>query len=139
MFRISSQRLVATTVAALVAAHAVAQEDLTLPPRILDPGRPSQARLADPPESASELQEAASEPLQEIVVTGNDNPWRLPDLGSEWRARQAEQEPTGRIRVDVFPLWNPEAERPERDLLPLNSELRRVGFIEVFRVRFGRR
>lgn len=123
----------------LVAARAFAQEDLTLPPRILDAARPREARLAEPPERPPEPSEPNAAPLQEIVVKGDDNPWRLPDLGSEWRAREAEQRPTGRIRVNMFPLWDPEAERPERDLLPLNSELRRVGFIEVFRIRFGRR
>jgi len=130
MFRIFER---VASAAALVAAagSGLAQEDLTLPPRILDSAPASQARLADGP---------AREPtdIEEIVVTGDDNPWRLPDLGSEWRARMAEQPPEGRIAVDAFPLWDPEAERPMRDLFPVGNE-QRVGFIEVFRIRFGRR
>jgi hypothetical protein len=133
MSRKSSSGIAAVTVAFLAATFAVAQEDLTLPPKIVDVGRPGQARLADPPVPAAK-------PPEEIVVKGTDNPWRLPDLGSAWRAEHdTETRATSRMRMDLFPLWDPEAARPERDLLPLNSELRRVGFIEVFRVRFGRR
>jgi hypothetical protein len=132
MSRKSNRRSAAAFALAASAAIAAAQEDLTLPPKIVDVESPGQARLADPPAPAAN-------PPAEIVVTGNENPWRLPDLGSEWRVQhEAEQRRTGRMRVDLFPLWDPEDQRPERDLLPLNSEQRRVGFVEVFRIRFGR-
>jgi hypothetical protein len=139
MSRISDRWLTATALAVLAPTLAGAQEDLTLPPRILDSPRPPQARLADPPAAATDSDEPEPDALQEIVVKGDENPWRLPDLGSEWRAREAERRPTGRINAEAFPLWDPEADRIERELLPLNSELRRVGFIQVFRIRFGRR
>ena len=108
------------------------QEDLTLPPRILDATRPAQAELATP-------RRAPEDTVEEIIVRGDDNPWRLPDLGSEWRRREAEERHDGRIAADLLPLWDPEAEQPYRELFPVNSEMQRVGFIELFRVRFGRR
>ena len=119
--------------AVFAAAGAAAQEDLTLPPRIVDvPGSASGV-------VATEVAATSSETLEEIVVTGDDNPWRLPDLGSAWREREESQEETGRIRAEVFPLWNPEAEQPAPDLSPISTEMQRVGFIEIFRIRFGGR
>jgi hypothetical protein len=120
-------------IAFFAAAVGVAQEDLTSPPRILDTPRPAEARLAAGPGTSTDEQT-----IEEIIVTGDDNPWRLPDLGSEWRAREAERRPQERIRAEVFPLWNPEVPQPARDLFPVINEMR-VGFIEVFRVRFGGR
>jgi len=110
---------------------AAAQEDLTLPPRIVD-APPSAARLAPPPEPA---REAA---IEEVLVV-RENPWRLPDLGSEWRAQHEDIPEPGRITASFFPLYDPEAEVPMYNLFPVNRELMRPGFIEIFRVRFGRR
>ena len=112
-------------------AFAQADEDeLALPPRI--DNVPSQARLADPPEDRVDM-------IEEVIVT-NENPWRLPDLGSTWRARQNQAEELGRIRANFMPLYDPDD--PAASLAPLfpaNREMQRVGFIQLFRVRFGGR
>jgi len=115
---------------ALVAAGAAAQQDeLTLPPR-LEPG-PGEARLEPPdPEKAPAL--------EEIVVIGGSQ-WRLPDLGSSWRAEHEEEADHGRINVSFLPLYDPENADPNVDLFPRDREMRRVGFIEVFKIRFGGR
>lgn len=116
-----------------VPAGSVAQEDediLTLPPRI--DNVPSQARLAAAPENRVDT-------IEEVIVT-NENPWRLPDLGSAWRVRQAQDLDQGRIRANFMPLYDPDD--PASSLAPLfpaNREMQRVGFIQLFRVRFGGR
>lgn len=115
---------------ALVAAGVGAQEnELVLPPR-LEPG-PGEARLEPPdPEKAPAL--------EEIVVIGGSE-WRLPDLGSSWRAEHEDEEDHGRIDVSFLPLYDPENADPNVDLFPRDREMRRVGFIEVFKIRFGGR
>ena len=76
--------------------------------------------------------------MEEVLVV-RENPWRLPDLGSDWRATREDIPKTGRITARFLPLYDPEAEQPIRNLFPVNRELERTGFIEVFRVRFGGR
>jgi hypothetical protein len=107
-------------------------EALTLPPR-LDEAASPKTRFEPPAEAARD------EAMEEVLVV-RENPWRLPDLGSEWRARHDEGElDTGRISADFMPLYDPEAVLPFQDYFPLNQEMQRVGYIEVFRIRFGRR
>jgi hypothetical protein len=114
-----------------------AQEDLTEPPRITD--TPSSLSPAESLGVAPTPDEDRQEQLEEIIVV-RENRWRLPDLGSDWRSRQEAEPDTGRIEVDFLPLFDPETEQdPFGDYFPLNRELARVGYIEVFRVRFGRR
>jgi hypothetical protein len=90
---------------------------------------PNAAQLAPLPDERNDAPE-------EIVVIGQG--WRLPDLGSEWRARQQEAARSGRFSATALPLYDPS--RP-----PLHSETftsgeqRRHGYIELFRLRFGRR
>lgn len=117
--------------AGAASAQEAGEEPLTLPPRI--DGTPLEARLEPPPPSRRQ-------PMDEIVVTGG-NPWRLPDLGSAWRVRQADEaaEPA-RIEARLFPLYDPEDPTfYAPDDWAINREIRRVGFIELFRVRFGSR
>lgn len=118
----------------LAAAAAFAQDDedeLALPPRI--DTAPSQARLADPPEDRVDT-------IEEVIVTTDDNPWRLPDLGSTWRAQQSQAEELGRIRANFMPLYDPDDPASSLEpLFPANREMQRVGFIQLFRVRFGGR
>ncbi len=64
--------------------------------------------------------------------------WRLPDLGSQWRARQKEAASEGRFSMTVLPLYDP-AKPPLRSELFSSPEQRRHGYIELFRFRFGRR
>lgn len=117
----------------LGASHAVAaQDDLTVPPRITDTP-PAETRLTLPNHADQE------EAMEEVIVV-RENPWRLPDLGSEWRARAAAVPDTSRISADFLPLYDPEAPQPLiRDFFPVNTEMQRVGFIELIRLRFGER
>lgn len=91
---------------------------------------PDRARLAPLPE------ERAGE-TEEIIVLGGDG-WRLPDLGSAWREEQAAEQP-GRIQTTLLPLYDPENPTVRPDLFLLNREVSRIGYIDLFRVRFGRR
>jgi hypothetical protein len=128
---------------ALASAGAVAsaQDDLTLPPRLDEApvaapaaDRPGTARLAARPE-------ARGDTLEEVVVVG-EKPWRmpdLPDLGSDWRQAHAQQEKTGRIRADFLHIYDPERPTTGADLFLANREIQRVGFIDLFRIRFGGR
>jgi hypothetical protein len=105
-------------------------DDLVRPPRIDE--APHAARLA--PRRAER-----DEALEEVVVIGGSE-WRLPDLGSTWRAKREAEAEASRIEATLFPLYDPENNwRLETNLFPVNRELTRVGFIELFRVRFGRR
>jgi hypothetical protein len=116
------------TVLALAAAAAAAQEsDLTLPPRI-DAG-PRSTALAAPPAGRSDS-------LDEVIVVAGGE-WRLPDLGSEWRARAADEEAAQRIDIAFLPLYDPERDPIDYDPFRMNREIQRVGFIELFRVEFG--
>jgi hypothetical protein len=90
---------------------------------------PNSARLAPLPE------ERGDEP-EEIIVIGQG--WRLPDLGSEWRARQKEAADEGRLTATALPLYDP-AEPPLHTEAFRSPEQRRHGYIELFRLRFGPR
>jgi hypothetical protein len=91
---------------------------------------PSPARLAPLPEERGDA-------IDEIVVVGEG--WRLPDLGSDWRAKQEAQARQERLNAVWFPLYDPARPplRPERWLA--TGEERRHGYIDIFRLRFGRR
>lgn len=136
-----------------IAAQSV---DPPLPPRILDPPAPrapaptpaverDELRVAlpsigvrRPPNAArlAPLPEERNDEPEEIIVIGQG--WRLPDLGSEWRARQKEAENAGRFTATVLPLYDP-AEPPLHSDFFTSGEQRRHGYIELFRLRFGRR
>jgi hypothetical protein len=90
---------------------------------------PNAARLAPLPG------ERGDEP-EEIIVIGQG--WRLPDLGSEWRARQKEADREGRFNATFLPLYDP-AKPPLHSDVFSTPEQRRHGYIELFRLRFGRR
>lgn len=113
------------------APPAVRERPLELPAVMLPDGRrpPNAARLAPLPEERND------EP-EEIIVIGQG--WRLPDLGSEWRARQKETANEGRFSATVLPLYDP-AQPPLHTEAFMSREQRRHGYIELFRLRFGRR
>jgi hypothetical protein len=90
---------------------------------------PNAARLAPLPG------ERGDEP-EEIIVIGQG--WRLPDLGSEWRQRQKEADREGRFNATFLPLYDP-AKPPLHSDVFSTPEQRRHGYIELFRLRFGRR
>ena len=117
---------------AVTPARPPANADAPVPvvaPSIVQRRPPNAARLAPLPE------ERGDEP-EEIVVIGQG--WRLPDLGSEWRARQEEAERSGRFTATALPLYDP-GEPPVHTEAFRAPEQRRHGYIELFRLRFGRR
>jgi hypothetical protein len=153
----SAERLLGVSLAALGAAFALAAQsaDPPLAPRILDPPaprtpapaiEPDQLRVTlpsggggrRPPHAArlAPLPEQRSDEPEEIIVIGQG--WRLPDLGSEWRARQKEAANIGRFSATALPLYDP-AEPPLHSDFFTSAEQRRHGYIELFRLRFGRR
>jgi hypothetical protein len=113
------------------AAPGAGEPALDLPAVTLPDGRrpPNAARLAPLPGERND------EP-EEIIVIGQG--WRLPDLGSEWRARQKEAESDGRFSATALPLYDP-AEPPLHSDAFMSREQRRHGYIELFRLRFGPR
>ena len=99
---------------------------------------PSVGATQRPPNAArlAPLPSERNDGTEEIVVIGQG--WRLPDLGSEWRARQLEAERSGRFTTTMLPLFDP-AKPPLRTDFFTTGEQRRHGTIELFRLRFGRR
>ena len=91
---------------------------------------PNAARLAPLPEDRDDGTE-------EIIVIGQG--WRLPDLGSDWRARQKETANEGRFSATAMPLYDPAEPPLHSDAFTTSAEERRHGYIELFRLRFGRR
>jgi hypothetical protein len=151
------ERRFGVSLAALGASFALAAQSADPPraPRILDlpaPSAPAPAVEPDqlrvtlppvggvrrPPNAArlAPLPEQRNDEPEEIIVIGQG--WRLPDLGSEWRARQKETENIGRFSATALPLYDP-AEPPLRSDFFTSAEQRRHGYIELFRLRFGRR
>ncbi len=128
--------LAALMLLAFAPAAAPAQDDLARPPSVDAPARslerPGAARLAGPPERGDDA-------LEEVVVIGEQQRWRLPDLGSEWRREREQARGDARIKADLFRAYDPDDPTNRTDPFPLNGELSRVGFIEMFRIRFGRR
>ena len=92
---------------------------------------PNAARLAPLPEDRRD------DGTEEIIVIGQG--WRLPDLGSEWRARQQETANEGRFSATVLPLYDPAEPPLHSEAFTTSAEERRHGYIELFRLRFGRR
>ncbi len=154
-----AERRLGVWLAALGTAFGLAAQTADPPraPRILDPPAPSapaptatvepdelRVRLPStgamprPPNAArlAPLPEQRNDEPEEIIVIGQG--WRLPDLGSEWRARQKEAASIGRFSATVLPLYDP-AEPPLRSEFFTSAEQRRHGYIELFRLRFGRR
>jgi hypothetical protein len=123
------------TPAAPVAEEARPATEAPPPARVILPLRvtaarpPSAARLAPLPEDRDDI--------EEIVIVGEG--WRLPDLGSEWRARQAEAANSGRFSFTVLPLYDPGRPPQRADSFFASREQRRHGYIDIFRLRFGRR
>lgn len=155
--RPKAPRLRLALLAGLACTYALAQDDLALPPDVEAPAeaagpepgragaltqppdveaaersseRPGAARLADPPER--ELTR------EEVVVVGEQR-WRLPDLGSEFRREQeARADAEARIRTEFLTPYNPDDPTNRFEPYPLDGDFTRVGFIELFRLKFGR-
>ncbi len=74
--------------------------------------------------------------IEEIVVIGKKK-WQLPNLGASLDTDPVVQKP-GRIDWQFLHKYDPEQAYPYFDQIQLDEEIRRTGFIELFRVRFGR-
>lgn len=103
-----------------------------------DPSFSERLRNARPPNAArlAPLPEDRGETTDEVVVIGSG--WRLPDLGSDWRAQQ-EAETRRALGSTIVPLYDPEKAPTFNNTYLLNREMQRVGYIELFRFRFGDR
>jgi len=148
--------------AALAWPLAAQNADPLRPPRILDPPaaraptpapavEPEQLRVSLPSVGAARRPPNAARlaPLpedrkgddgpEEIIVIGQG--WRLPDLGSEWRQKQKEAANDGRFSATALPLYDPNEPPLHSDAFTntVGSEERRHGYIELFRLRFGKR
>jgi len=111
------------------AADPAAEPDLTLPPRI--ESSPAEARLEPPPEEREDMLEA--------VVTGGQTDFRLPDLGTSLRDEDEDRDPNQRIHATFLYLYDPDNVDPAEEVFPTIEDLRRVGFLRVIELRFGRR
>ncbi len=74
--------------------------------------------------------------IEEIVVIGREK-WPFPHLGSSLGIDAVVQKPS-RIDWKFLPVYDPVQAYPFFDQFQLSEEIRRAGFIELFRVRFGR-
>ncbi len=111
------------------AAQAQSPPEAAFGERLRNARPPNAARLAPLPEERVET-------IDEVVVIGSG--WRLPDLGSDWRAQQ-EAETRRALGTTILPLYDPEKAPTFNNTYLLNREMQRVGYIELFRFRFGDR
>ncbi len=74
--------------------------------------------------------------IEEIVVIGRKKS-QHPNLGNSSGTDPVVQMP-GRIDWQFLPRYDPEQADRYFDLIQLDEEIRRTGFIELFRVSFGR-
>jgi len=102
----------------------------TPPPIAGSPRPPNAATLAPLPEDRVDKPD-------EIIVIGQG--WRLPDLGSDWRKKQDEAEDSDRSHVTFIPLYDPNRPPQRSEPLLAPAEWQRHGYIELFRMRFGKR
>jgi hypothetical protein len=147
-------RLAALLLAALPLVAAAQDDAVPPPPRIDRPPEPVLTTPGVPPPSPgpipaprialrppnaatlAPLPEDRTDGPDEIIVVGQG--WRLPDLGSEWRQRQKEAEDANPLHVTFLPLYDPNQPPQHDDPLLANPESKRQGYIELFRLRFGR-
>ena len=73
--------------------------------------------------------------IEEIVVIGKKKR-RLPNLGSSLGTDPVVKKP-GRTDWQFLPIYDPEQAYPYSDQIQLDEQIRRAGFIDLFRVRFG--
>lgn len=116
----------------LVTSTGLAQSDDPAQPRFREPERPGAARFEP-------ARRADNDTMEEVIVRAEEDEWRLPDLGSEWRLEREEREKAeqGRLQADFLPYYDPELAPRNPDLFQLNKEEERVGKIELFRFKFG--
>jgi hypothetical protein len=137
------EALLLTAVLGSAGARAQDREDVPPPPRILDvpvdraEPRAPPATIARRPDS-TRLAPLPDERVTDEIVVFGDGGWRLPDLGSAWRAEQEARDRGGQ-RLTWLPLYDPDDPPRAADNPRLSPEQQRLGFIELFRFRVGRR
>jgi hypothetical protein len=94
-------------------------------------GRPPNAAQRAPLPAA--LEETKGDKPDEIVVIGAG--WRLPDLGSDFVDQEQESR---RLGKSILPLYDPEHPVTFPNTFVLNAEQNRVGYIELFKFKFGK-
>ena len=153
--------LAALVVAALPATLFAQNDAVPLPPRIerraeAAPATPTASPLIPAPTSSGRtpppisgslrppnaatlapLPEDRADKPDEIIVIGQG--WRLPDLGSDWRKKQDEAEDSSSSHVTFIPLYDPDHPPQRSEPLLAPAEWQRHGYIELFRMRFGKR
>lgn len=132
---------IACAALSLLALPALAQDDadetagtdsdLTLPPRLENEIQPGNAQLEPPDEEREDILEA--------VVTGGQNEFRLPDLGTSFRDDEDERDPNARMEVRFLNLYDPDNIDPAEEAFPSLEEKLGVGMLRVFRIGFGDR
>ena len=111
-------------------ASVTANATATAPPILGSLRPPNAATLAPLPEDRADKPD-------EIIVIGQG--WRLPDLGSDWRKKQEEADDTDRSHVTFMPLYDPSRPPQRSEPMQAPAEWQRHGYIELFRMRFGKR
>lgn len=110
------------------------ESDLTLPPRI-----DLVAAQSAPGDVRLEPAEEGREDALDVVVTAGNTEFRLPDLGTSLRNDEEEVDPNQRMEVSFLYLYDPDNIDPAEEAFETNEDLRRVGFLRVFELRFGKR
>ena len=124
-----------------VAQNEDAAADLTLPPTIGEAAQVASqtaAAASAPGDARLEPGDESREDVLEAVVTGGQNDFRLPDLGTSLR-REEPRDPDQRIEVTFLNLYDPDNIDPAEEIFPTIEDLRDVGFLRVFKMQFGRR
>jgi hypothetical protein len=75
--------------------------------------------------------------MEEIVVVV-ENRWRLPDLGTRWRLVN-EPPKKSRLTARLLPPYDPEPTGLSPDIFQVNRQQEKVGYLELFLIRFGTR
>jgi hypothetical protein len=104
--------------------------DLIQPPTIEGEPAPGAPRLEPADEDREDMLEA--------VVKGGQTDFRLPDLGTSFREEEQE-DPNDRIDMKFLYLYDPDNQDPAEAIFPTIEDLRRVGFLHIFEMRFGHR
>ena len=88
-------------------------------------------------EAAAEVRSDDADVIEEIVVIGK-NKRQLPDLGRSLGSNPVVKQPSW-FDWQFLPAYDLEQADRHFDLFQLNDQIRHVGVVEVFRIRFGRR
>lgn len=111
-------------------AQEIEDDEALLTPPVIE-SRPGETHLEPPPEEREDMLEA--------VVTGSQNPWRLPDFGTSFFDEEQPREADERIELGFVPLYDPDEPAMSDSLLTTYQGLSDVRFIRLIEFRFGKR